>query len=90
MAFEYDPGKSQKNRRKHGIDFDEAQKMWEGRVVEVPARDAGERRMMAIGMLEGKYWSAIITRRGTTVRLISVRRSRDEEKTIYEKKRNHR
>lgn len=90
MEFEYDPGKSRQNLQKHGIGFEAAQRMWDGRVVEIPARDAGEQRMMAIGMIAGKHWSAVITRRLTVVRLISVRRSRHEEKGIYEKKRDHR
>jgi uncharacterized DUF497 family protein len=31
-----------------------------------------------------KHWSAVITRRDDNVRVISVRRSRDEEVEIYE------
>jgi len=30
MPFEYDHNKSEKNRTKHGIDFDEAQAIWDG------------------------------------------------------------
>jgi len=39
---------------------------------------------MLIGKIGGKHWSAVITRRVETIRLISVRRSRPEEVTIYE------
>jgi hypothetical protein len=28
MGFEYDPAKSAENKRKHGIDFEEAQILW--------------------------------------------------------------
>lgn len=28
MEFEYDPGKSETNKKKHGIDFEEAQALW--------------------------------------------------------------
>jgi hypothetical protein len=28
MTFEFDTNKSKANKRKHGIDFDEAQSMW--------------------------------------------------------------
>jgi uncharacterized DUF497 family protein len=39
MGFEYDPDKSVENKRKHGIDFEEAQHLWaDARLVEVPAR----------------------------------------------------
>lgn len=53
-------------------------------LVEIPARTSDEARWLLIGKIEGKHWSAVVTRRGENVRLISVRRSRDEEVTIYE------
>jgi uncharacterized protein len=28
MVFEYDPNKSAENKRKHGIDFEDAQRLW--------------------------------------------------------------
>jgi hypothetical protein len=28
MGFEYDPDKSAENKRKHGIDFEVAQRLW--------------------------------------------------------------
>ena len=37
-----------------------------------------------VGMIDGKHWSAVVTYRAGKVRLISVRRSRREEMTIYE------
>jgi uncharacterized DUF497 family protein len=35
-------------------------------------------------MIAGQHWSAVITYREVGVRLIWVRRSRDEEATLYE------
>ena len=85
MAFEYDVDKSAENKRKHGIDFDEAQALWaDSALVEIPARTTDEPRWLLIGKIDQKHWSAVVTRRGENVRLISVRRSRDEEVTIYE------
>jgi uncharacterized DUF497 family protein len=85
MGFEYDPDKSAENKRKHGIDFEEAQKLWaDSGLVEIPARTTDELRWLLIGTIEQKHWSAIITRRGDNIRIISVRRSRDEEVTLYE------
>ncbi len=85
MEFEYDPDKSAKNQRKHGIDFVEAQGLWaDADLLEIPARTTDEPRWLLIGKLGEKHWSAVITRRGEKIRLISVRRSRDEEVTIYE------
>ena len=85
MPFEYDPKKSQNNREKHGINFDESQALWtdEDR-LEIPAKTLDEPRYLVIGKIRGKYWSAVITYRGENIRIISVRRSRDEEIELYE------
>ena len=85
MDVEYDPDKSAENKRKHGIDFEAAQRLWaDAGLVEVPARTTDEPRWLLIGKIDEKHWSAIITRRGENIRLISVRRSRDEEVELYE------
>jgi uncharacterized DUF497 family protein len=85
MGFEYDPDKSAENKRKHGVDFEAAQRLWaDAGLVEIPARTTDEPRWLPIGKIDEKHWSAIITRRGDNIRLISVRRSRDEEVEIYE------
>lgn len=85
MEFEFDPVKSRLNQRKHGIDFTEAQALWQDPVrIEVPARTVDEPRWLVIGQIGSKHWSAVITYRQQRVRLISVRRSRDEEVAIYE------
>ncbi len=70
---------------KHGIDFEEAQELWsDPAVVEIPARVTDEPRWVVIGKIGEKHWSAVITRRNENIRLISVRRSRDEEVELYE------
>ena len=84
MEFEYDPEKSETNQSKHGIDFNRAQFLWsdEERVV-VPARSTTEPREAIIAELDGTLWTAIYTLRGDVIRIISVRRSRDEERKGY-------
>lgn len=85
MGFEYDPNKSAENKRKHGIEFEKAQELWaDSGLVGIPARTTDELRWLLVGQIEQKHWSAVITRRGENIRLISVRRSRDEEVAIYE------
>ena len=85
MDFEYDPEKSAANKRKHGIDFEEAQELWlDPAAVEIPARVTDEPRWVVIGKIGEKHWSAVITTRNESIRLISVRRSRDEEVELYE------
>lgn len=85
MKFEYDPAKSKSNESKHGINFEQAQQLWlDSLRVEIQAKSAIEPRFMAIGKIEGRCWSAIVTYREQTVRIISVRRSRKEEVALYE------
>jgi uncharacterized protein len=85
MEFEYDPHKSQSNLEKHGISFDQAQAIWDDEdYIEIPARTSDEPRWLVIGKINDKCWSAVITYRGEAIRIISVRRSRDEEIELYE------
>ena len=85
MGFEFDPRKSASNKRKHGIDFVDAQALWEDAdLVEVPARTRDEPRFLVVGRISGVHWSAVVTYREASVRIISVRRSRQEEVLIYE------
>ena len=85
MYFEFDRKKSRTNERKHGIDFVEAQALWEDPdLLEIPARTTDEHRFLVVGKIAGKYWSGIITYRGGNIRIISVRRARDEEIELYE------
>lgn len=85
MEFDFDPAKSETNRQKHGIDFERAQALWDDPAcLELPARSDDEPRFLVIGRIDGKHWSAIITYRDETTRIISVRRARDEEMLLYE------
>jgi len=85
MEFEFDPRKSESNKKKHGIDFNEAQALWDDpEVIEIPVRTSDESRFLAIGKISGKHWSGVITYRKGKTRIISVRRSWKEEVDIYE------
>lgn len=85
MQFEFDKKKSDINKRKHGIDFYEAQKLWiDVNYIEIPAKNIDEPRFIIIGKILKKYWSAIITYRSKKIRIISVRRSREKEVELYE------
>ena len=83
--FEFDASKSQANLAKHNIDFEEAQLLWnDPMLLEITAKTEDEPRYLVIGLIGGKHWSAVITYRGTNIQLISVRRARTEEVTLYE------
>ena len=92
VRFEFNEIKSHSNKSKHGIDFVEAQLIWNSPYLEVPLFTEGEPRWLIIGKIGLVNWSAIITRRDSKIRIISVRRSRDEEKILLAKinqKKNH-
>jgi len=85
MKFEFDPKKSKANKTKHGIDFTQAQALWDDPdIVEIPATTSDEPRFLVIGRISDKHWSGIITYRNDRIRIISVRRSRKEEADLYE------
>ncbi len=85
MDFEYDKDKSAVNKNKHGIDFIEAQELWnDPDIIEIPLKASDESRYLVIGKISSNIWSGIITYRNSRIRIISVRRSRKEEVEIYE------
>lgn len=85
MNFEFDPEKSDINKNKHGIDFIEAQKLWDDTdLLEIPAKTTDEPRFLVIGKMDEKHWAGIITYRNDNIRIISVRRARNEEIEFYE------
>ena len=85
IIFEFDENKSQTNQEKHGIDFTTAQQLWnDPDLLEIPAKTVDEPRSLCIGRIADKHWSGVITYRGVNIRIISVRRSRQEEINLYE------
>jgi hypothetical protein len=85
IVFEFDEVKSQANLAKHGIDFKRARQIWDDpNFVEIEAKSEDEPRWLVIGCINSKYWSAVITYREEKIRIISVRRARAAEVTLYE------
>ena len=85
VDFEFDPAKSTSNLFKHGIDFVEAQALWlDSELVILPSTYPFEERFILIGKIGEKHWTAVFTERGEIIRIISVRRARDNERRIYE------
>ncbi len=86
MNVGWDGQKSAKNQAKHGIDFNRALEIWRGYHLEVDgiARVVGgEGRGATIGLVGGEAYTAIWVKRGTCLRLISVRRTRKNEKKVF-------
>lgn len=85
MTFEFDQSKSKANKVKHGIDFIEAQALWDDPdFLEIPLQISDELIFLVIEKVFEKHWSGIITYRSNKIRIISIRCSRKEEVTLYE------
>jgi uncharacterized DUF497 family protein len=83
--FEFDKEKSVANHLKHGIDFLDAQLLWDDPdLLEIGANSEDEPRYLLIGKIGDKHWSAVVTYRDDNIRLISVRRARGKEVLLYE------
>src|SRR6266498_868301 len=84
IRFEFDLTKSAINNAKHGVRLEEAQQLWKEASVIVEARSKDEPRFMVIGKIGERFFTCIFTERQGVIRLISLRRSRDDEKKIYD------
>jgi len=84
VIFEYDPEKSKINYQKHGLDFEESKNLWldENR-LQIQAKSDTEPRFALIASYQNKLWTAFFTTRKDKLRIISVRRSRTEERRLY-------
>ena len=84
MPFEWDEDKRQRNLAKHGIDFAEAEAVFDGRpIVEALSKYVEELRFLTTGVVNGRFYTVVWTRRGNSIRLISARRARDGEDRAY-------
>ncbi len=85
MEFEFDLMKSTTNRKRHGIDFVAAQKLWDDPdAVGFPAKSDDEARFALLVKRRGKVWVAFCTPRTNRIRIVAVRRARPQEEALYE------
>lgn len=89
LMFDFDPAKSAAHKAKRGIDFVEAQTLWDDRcLTEIRVVDyGGKERRLFVGAAGGKRWTAVVTRRGDRIRINSVRRARSSEEMAYDRRR---
>ncbi len=86
MFFIYDGEKDASNLAKHGISLEEAKELWNDKdLIEISAPRRGEKRRLVIAKRDGVYWTAVITYRGSVIRIISARRSTEKEKKHYDR-----
>lgn len=85
MDFEWDERKRLTNIEKHGIDFNDADILFGAPYLEGPANTVdGEQRWLVIGMIDDVYVTLVFTRRGSVIRVISMRRARYGERKKYQ------
>ena len=85
--FEFDSKKSLLNKEKHGIDFNEGQTLWDDEhAVLLNANVCDEERYLLIGSINEKIWTTVFTKRDKKTRIISIRRSRENERSLYDSK----
>lgn len=87
MDFEWDEAKRQTNIRKHGIDFIDAVRVFDGWTLTVidGRFDYGEVRELSTGVLDGVLITTIVhTDRADRIRLISARPASPKERIRYE------
>jgi uncharacterized DUF497 family protein len=85
VEFEYDPAKNERNKVKHGFDFENAKALWDDpRALRIELDYKEEQRFGLIAKLQDKLWIAICTTRFERIRIISVRRARPDESERYE------
>ncbi|MBF9052434.1 BrnT family toxin [Roseobacter sp. HKCCD9010] len=85
MKIEYDPAKRQTTLEARGLDMAQAGEVFEDAriTVEDDRRDYGETRNITIGFLGGRMVVVAWTPRGTSHRVISMRKANDREQKTY-------
>ena len=86
MLIEFDPAKNAENEIIRGIPFILAEGLdWStALIVEDTRRDYGERRFRVLGNIGARLHVMIFTPRVDKVRVISLRKANDKERTLYE------
>jgi hypothetical protein len=81
VRYEWDETKRRSNRRKHGIDFQEAASVFEGDTVTIEddRQDYGETRYVTFGIWRGVLIAIAHTETDEAIRIISARKATRHE-----------
>ena len=84
MNFEWSEAKRIAVLEARGLDFIDGEILFDGRPLHTVASPRGaEERWLSVGELNGRLVAVVWTRRGDTIRIITMRRARNEEKKRY-------
>ncbi|WOJ89074.1 BrnT family toxin [Methylocapsa polymorpha] len=85
MDFEWDEEKRLKNIEKHGVDFVDADILFDNPYLTGPGKTVdGEQRWLVTGIIDEIYVTAVFTQRGPVIRIISMRRARNAERKKHQ------
>jgi len=88
MEFEWDPKKSEQNRIKHNVTFNEAATVFGDQFAITfsdPEHSVGEHRFLTFGHSKMNHLLVVVhTERHDKTRIISARRATRHERKIYE------
>jgi len=85
MRFTWHESKRRANLTKHGLDFADAAKVFEGAMVLFEDRryDYGEQRMIAIGLLGALVVLVVHVESDETIHIISMRKADSDETNLF-------
>lgn len=89
LEFEWDPSKNRSNKRKHGVDFDEACTAFSdpsARIIADPDHSDDEDRFILLGLSQSIRLLVVChcyRENDDTIRIISARKASKKESKIY-------
>ena len=88
MLFEWDDKKRLSNLEKHKINFTDVVQLFKKPYLtkEDKRKDYGEKRWIALGIVNDKIVVAVFTYRKQNIRIISARKANKIERSIYHEK----
>ena len=85
MVTEWDEAKRQSNLSNHGLDFADAELIFDHDVWEIEdtRENYGEERIITFGLLKGRVVILIYTPKADGLRVISLRKADSDEERLY-------
>jgi uncharacterized protein len=84
MKFEWSKAKRRTVLDARRLDFLDGCRLFDGSpICTAPSPRSGEQRWISIGELDGEIIAVVWTRRGEVIRIITMRKARNEEKKRY-------
>jgi hypothetical protein len=88
MKYEWDEAKNRKNLAKHGLSFEDAERVFSGPCItlEDDRFDYGEQRFVTLGLLAGRLVVLAHSPRNEGTPIISMRKGNRREQETYQER----